>query len=228
MSNNVYSFIEVGTADFETLIQHADDNTYGLSVEPIRKYLDRLPNKRNVTKVCAAMVTEEQFKRSPQIDVYYIEEDIINQHNLGIWMKGCNSVNKPHDFHVGYYHDAGVWHDTPDRSKLKTRNLVQEGLVTKETVNCVTYRMLMEMYDIQSVQYLKTDTEGQDADLLEDIINYYKNTETLSFLPKRIHFEDNAHTDKMKMIETKELLRTVGYDIDESHRFGHDSYADLK
>lgn len=46
-------FIEIGTSDFETLIQTCDDNTYGLSIEPIKKYIDRLPNRPNVVKINA-------------------------------------------------------------------------------------------------------------------------------------------------------------------------------
>ena len=46
-----YDFIEVGTSDFHTLIQECSDESVGLSVEPISKYLDRLPNKPNVSKV---------------------------------------------------------------------------------------------------------------------------------------------------------------------------------
>ena len=35
-----YDFIEVGTSDFHTLIEQADENTVGLSIEPINSYLE--------------------------------------------------------------------------------------------------------------------------------------------------------------------------------------------
>ena len=43
-------FIEIGTSDFDTIIQLADDNTVGFYIEPINFYLDRLPNKPNCQK----------------------------------------------------------------------------------------------------------------------------------------------------------------------------------
>ena len=36
-----YDFIEIGTSDFDTLIESSDDNVVGLSIEPIKYYLDR-------------------------------------------------------------------------------------------------------------------------------------------------------------------------------------------
>ena len=48
-----YDFIEIGTYD----------------LEPIKFYLDRLPNKKNVTKVNAAISEYNGF-----IDIYHIEE----------------------------------------------------------------------------------------------------------------------------------------------------------
>jgi hypothetical protein len=45
-----YDFIEIGTSDFDTLIETSDDKTVGLSIEPIKYYLDRLPERKNVKK----------------------------------------------------------------------------------------------------------------------------------------------------------------------------------
>ena len=55
MNHIHYDFIEIGTSDFHTLIESATDKTIGLSIEPIKTYLDRLPNKENVFKVQAAV-----------------------------------------------------------------------------------------------------------------------------------------------------------------------------
>ena len=35
MNKGFYDFIEIGTANFETLIEKADDNVRGLSIEPL-------------------------------------------------------------------------------------------------------------------------------------------------------------------------------------------------
>ena len=92
MENNIsYDFIEIGTSDFHTLIESATDETIGLSIEPIKYYLDRLPNRTNVTKVQAAVSNTDDF-----IDIYYISNDNIVKNNLPFWVRGCNSVSKPH------------------------------------------------------------------------------------------------------------------------------------
>ena len=221
-----YEFLEIGTSDFDTLVQSCDDNTYGISVEPIDFYLDRLPDRPHCIKINAAVVTSEQFVKNSEIDVYYIDQETIEKNSLGWWLKGCNSVGKPHDFHVTYYPDAGVWHDSKDRASLPTENLLEKGLVTVKKVPAITFEMIMKTYDIEQIIKLKTDTEGQDADLLIDIMNYYKNNDKLSFLPRQIHFEDNAHTDQLRMSEAKSLMKSLGYQL--SGLPGHDSYAELR
>jgi hypothetical protein len=112
-----YDFIEIGTAFFDTLIEKANDEQYGLSIEPITEYLDRLPDKKNVTKINGAVVADEDING---LDVYYIQEEIIDRFNLGIWMKGCNSVGKPHDFHTNYFPCPWTWHNHSDRKSLPT------------------------------------------------------------------------------------------------------------
>jgi hypothetical protein len=46
-----YDFIEIGTSDFDTLIQEADNLKIGLSIEPISKYLRALPNPAGVFRM---------------------------------------------------------------------------------------------------------------------------------------------------------------------------------
>ena len=51
---DVVDFIEIGTSDFDTEIEKQDGRT-GISVEPIKEYLDRLPNNERVIKVHGAI-----------------------------------------------------------------------------------------------------------------------------------------------------------------------------
>jgi len=84
-----YNFIEIGTSDFRTLADRMKGP--GISVEPIRKYLYRLPEKEDCFKVTAAISNYNGF-----IDVHYLTEEKINELGLPNWAKGCNSVNGPH------------------------------------------------------------------------------------------------------------------------------------
>ena len=100
MSLNVkhYDFIEIGTSDFDTLIEHAEDNTVGLSVEPIKHYLDNLPTKLKVKKINCAIAFDNIEKLC---NVYYLSEEVIKQYRLKKWLRGCNSIN---DYHYQHKH----------------------------------------------------------------------------------------------------------------------------
>ena len=98
-----YDFIEIGTSDFNTLIQKATPSTVGLSVEPLKDYLDRLPTKPHVQKVNAAV-----SKRSGSIDLYYVPDAVRIEKGLPSWMKGTNSIGAPHPTVVRYLEKHGL------------------------------------------------------------------------------------------------------------------------
>ena len=206
-----YDFVEVGTCFFDTLIQKADNNTVGLSIEPIKMYLDKLPDKASVTKVNAALVTDEDFGNG-SIDFYYVHEDTIKKHQLGIWLAGCNTVNKPHDFHVAYYPDPGEWHLNQDKSKLrfKTTNLLELGMVNIDSVKCITFKKLVDEYEIDYIKYLKVDVEGYDCKLINAVLNYFVEYDKC---PDQIFFESNSHSDKAEVAQLTKRLQLLGYKL---------------
>jgi hypothetical protein len=219
-----YHFIEVGTSDFDSIIEQVNDTIVGLSIEPHKTYLERLPDKNNVTKVNAALVSDKAYKNLQNLDFYYVDEKTIHTHNLGHWVKGCNSIGKPHDLHLSWYHDPVVWHATKDKSTLKTVNLLEQGLVSIEKVECLTFSMLAKQFNIGKIQFLKTDTEGQDATLLESVLNYYIKNNLLDMLPSRIMFETNSHSVPEEVASVKKIMFDLGYNIETNI---NDSYATL-
>jgi hypothetical protein len=221
-----YDFIEIGTSDFDTLCQSAPDGQVGLSVEPVKVYLDRLPVRPTMHKLWSAMVTDEQYTRSASVDLYLIPDADIALHGLGSWMKGCNSIGKPHEFHTGYYPNIDNWHATDDRAALPKWDLLAAGVVKIVQVPCITWGMLIDQFDIGTVDLLKTDTEGMDADLLINMLIEYTRRGMRASLPKKIQFEDNAHTDVKRMVTAKELLTICGYNVI-THPHGKDSWAEL-
>jgi FkbM family methyltransferase len=144
-----YNFIEVGTSDFMTLIQSADDQTVGLSIEPISEYLDRLPNKPKVQKVNAALSDTDDT-----IEIYHIESKDLEKYNLPYWIRGCNSVNGPHEF-----------------TKKKIGDETYNKLVKIDKVPTISWKTLIEKYNIGSIDYLKIDTEGHEHIILKGISN---------------------------------------------------------
>ena len=69
-------FIEIGTADFNTIIEECDSASHGMSIEPITKYLNNLPDKPNVKKINCAIVDDSSITTTK---VYYVEESIYKQ-----------------------------------------------------------------------------------------------------------------------------------------------------
>ena len=178
-------YLEIGTSDFDTIVQKSND--VGMSVEPIKYYLDRLPSKENNIKVNCAISTDGQ---EGQVEVYYVPAEVIHANKWPNWLRGCNSVN---DYH------------------LQHRNLNIEKHVKKELVPLLSISSLIKNYNIESIEYLKTDTEGQDCGILKCFFECIKNNTTLQ--PNKILFESNILSVENDIIEIVELYSNIGYKV---------------
>lgn len=188
-----YDFVEIGTSDFETLIEDADDNTVGLSIEPIQAYLDRLPNKQNVTKVCAAV---SPFGSNEDIVIHYVPPDVIDQRQYDKWLKGCNKIG---EIHPHLLNPPGLKDDL-----MK--------LLVSENVKQITVERLYEQYDIHQIKLLKIDTEGYDCDILQQWLLFLKDKDP-SYYPKQITFETNTLTNLQYIYQTIEDFIDIGYRV---------------
>lgn len=188
-----YDFVEIGTSDFDTLIQEADDDTIGLSIEPLKVYLDKLPNKKNVTKVCAAV---SPFGSAEDIDIHYVPPEIIEQNNYHAWLRGCNKIGEVHPHLINH--------------PSITDDLIK--VVVTDKVKQITVPQLYEMYNITEVDYLKIDTEGYDCHILQQWLLFLKDKDK-SYYPKKIMFETNTQTNKHFVYQTIEDYMDIGYEI---------------
>jgi hypothetical protein len=174
-----YNFIEIGTSNFDTLIETATDTTVGISIEPIQYYLDQLPNPPGVTKLKCAV---SRNNRSETLEVYYVPEHLIHEHGLPDWLRGCNSIG---DYHL-QHHLLNVKH-----------------LVVRDQVQCVPIGALFDQQNITELDYLKIDTEGSDCDIMLHLLDYLK-TQPHSRWPRRILFESNelASPARVELVNT--------------------------
>lgn len=184
-----YNFVEIGCSDFDTLIQYSHDGEIGLSVEPIKCYLDALPNKPNTKKVQYAI-----SDKNGSIIIFYVKPEDIKTYNLPWWLKGCNSVSAPHPQVV---------------EKLLEQNLPL-SIIQQEEVRVITYAMLAQIYEIETVDNLKIDTEGHDSVILESLIECC--SAGLSAFPNKILFESNLYVATAETIDKIEFkLHACGY-----------------
>jgi len=183
-----YDFMEIGTSNFDTLIQTATDTTVGLSIEPIQYYLDQLPNPTNVKKINCAVSRTNQDEI---LHVYYIPEDVITSIGLPAWLKGCNAVGEYHFQHT---------------------RLGIEHLVHKQLVPCMPIGTVFEQNDVSELNYLKIDTEGSDCAIMLHLAEYLTTQPTPRY-PKKILFESNelAVPAQVELVKTKFIK--LGYRV---------------
>lgn len=183
-----YDFIEIGTSNFSTLIEEAGENTKGISVEPIKYYLDQLPNKPYIHKVNCAISFDNNEQ---EIKIFYIPEKIIEEQNLPWWVKGCNSINDYHHIHKKY-------------------NLLD--MVVVETVKSIPISKLFLDYDVGKIELLKIDTEGGDSDIMLNLLPLLKQR-PISQYPTKIIFEANFLTSEEKITKVINNYQYIGYKI---------------
>ena len=186
-------FLEIGTSDFDTLIQNSDNNTVGICIEPLKIYLDKLPDRDGWIKINAAL-----SDHNGTIDIFYIDPKTITELGLPWWMKGCNSVNKYH----------------PTVLKYITDNNLDPNIISKTRVIVITFETLVIENNIKSVKMIKVDTEGHDCIILGNYLDYCKTHP--SFLADIIKFESNKLTNSYEVDNIISRLTNLGYRI-ESH-----------
>lgn len=179
-------FLEIGTSNFDTLIEKATNETVGISIEPLSFYLDQLPNPANVKKInCAVSLNNIESA----VTFFYISEDKIKMYNLPEWLKGCNSL--------GDYH--------PQHKELNI-----EHLVDTTTVNQIPISKILKTNRVRKIKYLKIDTEGGDCNILIHL-KHYLNDKDKIYYPKVIVFETNQLTSYTEIDNVLKLYTQLGY-----------------
>lgn len=184
-------FLEIGTSNFDTLLHKADPSEIGISVEPIKYYLDSMPDRSNVLKANVAITSNRE---SDTISIYYIKESELIKNNLPWWLKGCNKINDYHPLHI--------------EGNFK-------NYVTIEEVSLINIDEFLQKYKIRGIKYLKIDTEGHDAIILNGLFDYLLSMPKKSkeYYPKEILFESNANIDKDVIDRLIERSIILGYKL---------------
>jgi FkbM family methyltransferase len=142
-----YDFVEIGTCDYHTLLEGCHPSQTGLSVEPIKTYLDRLPDKPNVTKVNVAISSENKT-----VDLFWVEPHNQDKYNLS-FTKGWGTILKPH------------------RGHSEAQMMLDTGMLTNHRIEAITWTTLAERYQIETVDLVKIDTEGHDCVVVNSILD---------------------------------------------------------
>ena len=162
--------IEVGTSDFRTLA----GKEHGIFIEPIKQYYENLPNciKENVAI----------SNYNGTATMYYIPAELIQQHSLPQWVRGCNSIHLPHK-------------SLNDYSKY----------IRHYTVDVCRLIDIINKHNVTHIDFLKIDTEGHDTIILNDFLD------TSNILPTKIQFEVNVLSDEQEVSKLTIRLTQLGY-----------------
>lgn len=184
-----YDYIEIGTSDFDTEIQKKN-NKFGISIDAVKYYIDRLPNKNGCIKINNAI---SNF--NGEIKINYISTKNIKKYNLPKWVRGCNSVNN--------------YHPTVEKLLL-IKNIKIKDIAVSYKVPCKTLLSLLTEYNIYGYYLLKIDTEGHDTIILE---HFFNNNNNNMLLPHKIIFESNKLTSKRYINNIIKISKNIGYDL---------------
>jgi len=154
--------------------------------QALKFYQDQLPNPVGVTKVNAAVVGEGLTAST--LKFFFIHPDDIQRHGLPDWLKGCNSVLKPHPLGV---------------EQLAKRSLQQ--LMRSVDVPALTFTGLVRQEGVSSVRFLKLDVEGQEANILKGVLEVC--AAHRARCPRKIMFEANKLRGATKDALVEQLKR---------------------
>lgn len=187
-----FDFVEIGTSDFATLLEDAikaeaadGRRRRGLSVDPMNVYLNRLPTHPGLEKVNAAILGFSPHP--PTIPVYFISPQNLVALNLPDWLRGCNSVGKPH----------------PQASLYAPPDVIESANVTLLSVGD-----LLTAHGACRVGEFKVDVEGADANVLAGFVDFLWRHPAC--FADRVVFE-KVHDPPVHVKGALKSLATVGY-----------------
>jgi len=182
-------FIEIGTSNFDTLIQTCEDDSVGICVEPIKHYLDQLPNKKNILKVNVAITGD--LVHNKKIKIYYIPEEVIMKEKLKVFFRGCNKIGDFHPLHI----------------KHKLTHLVKI-----DDVDLINIGDFLKNNNIRKIKYLQIDTEGHDINIMNGLYRYIHKLPK-EYHPTEIKFETNSNSSTNEVDGVIEKYSRLKYTV---------------
>jgi FkbM family methyltransferase len=201
MNINYLDFLEIGACigtesiyknlqreynhDFIFMTSIADrvpEGVYGFSIEPVKNYLDYLNAPNTINKLNCAISDKDS-----EADIFYVSVEDAIANNLYSWIIGCASLDKPDEKLIKHLEEKKCIH-----------------LLKKDRISVRNINYLVELYNIQSIEYLKIDTEGEDYKILLSLFNSNR-----PIAIDKIQFE--SYFINNKLLEIKNYLKSKNY-----------------
>ena len=161
-------FVEIGAANFDTLLPLAQQGWHGYIVEPIPHLYDELVKQFEPYPV-------EVFKCA--ISDYNGEVAMAVARDDGSWLTGCSHIIS--DNHMGY-----KLSENPDR---------KYDFHERIGVDCVTLDALLK--DVDHVDFMKVDAEGHENNIF---LNYSFRVKPTMIKVEHKHIDDTVLAHKFR------------------------------
>jgi hypothetical protein len=180
---HLLDYIEVGCSDFNTLLQRT--TLRGISVEPVPLYFQRL----NASRPGAIKVNAAVSNVTSQGVIYWADSKAVGSscddafrkaHHMSAclpnYMRGMNKIGSMNEVVAKHIRDFGG--DPSD-----------ETLVHRTPIRFLTMKDVFDDYNVESVNYIKVDTEGHDATVVRSLIAAYRENPLRA--PDHLFYENN-------------------------------------
>lgn len=196
-----YQAVEIGTSNFDTEIQIAEKSSpgaTGLSVDAMGVYIDQLPNMTCWRKFNSAVIGKaEGIPGNGLIETYFIHLSDIKKYGLPLWLRGCNSVGRPHPQGLRILKERGLEH------------IMQVKLVPVHTLG-----QILDKFQVCRLGTFKVDVEGLDGELLKSFTEWVNKSKSEGCYADRIIGEFNElSVGRVSGEEVDEVLSAVGYKV---------------
>jgi hypothetical protein len=184
-----FDYVDIGTSDFETSLDTRSSVSESvLLVEPLFDYLRNIPDEENVYKANFAISNVSGWG-----ELHHIPRRVIEEYSLAPWLRGCNSLNKPHITAQKYLAEFGL----------------DPGLMKVQKVRIIPFYSLLVAYEIDSIGRLKVDTEGHDHVILHSVSDCI---EQMGLKIQQIQFEYLEVFENTKTLDAEiKFLQHLGY-----------------
>jgi len=141
-------FIEIGTADFDTLLPLAKKGWKGIFVEPVKYLLDNLERIDGCEYENAA-ISNFNGETTINYDPEPKEE----------WQKGIGYITRRKDNYIPFRYE-------PSKPSCHFWTHDFENII-KEPVQCMTLDALIDKHNVKHIDFLKIDIEGMEYVVLD-------------------------------------------------------------
>ena len=168
-----YKYLEIGTCDktYKNLSTDYPDEL-GISVEPIKEYLDTLPDNDGRNKKVNAGISAKNGTQ------------FIN------FAKNYKTKKKKTD--------ASGWKGRSSFKSLQKLNIKEKKRFQKRKVKVMTLQSLFTKYNVQSIDIMRVDTEGYDGIIVNQLLDTKIRPITLIY--EHLHLDNKELQDLRKRL----------------------------